>query len=83
MQQNELIVAMPVRCTRHAGKQNGTKSQRHPAMQSCRVHSSFFSPSDFWKKKALSLVGDEEFKVYDAFAASEGAENAPKIDFSK
>ncbi len=37
----------------------------------------------FWKKKALALVGDEEFKVYDAFAANEGAENAPKIDFSK
>jgi len=27
-------------------------------------------------------VGDEEFKVYDAFAASEGAENAPKVDFN-
>jgi LemA protein len=36
----------------------------------------------FWKKKALALVGDEEFKVYDAFAASEGAENAPKVDFN-
>ncbi|MEN9334712.1 MAG: hypothetical protein RLY35_1892 [Bacteroidota bacterium] len=37
----------------------------------------------FWKKKALSLVGDEEFKVYDAFSAAEGADQAPKIDFSK
>ncbi len=36
----------------------------------------------FWKKKALALVGDDEFKVYDAFAASEGAENAPKVDFN-
>jgi LemA protein len=36
----------------------------------------------FWKKKALALVGDEEFKVYDAFAAAEGAENAPKVDFN-
>jgi LemA protein len=37
----------------------------------------------FWKKKALSLVGDEEFKVYDAFSAAEGADQVPKIDFSK
>jgi LemA protein len=37
----------------------------------------------FWKKKALSLVGDEEFKVYNAFSAAEGADQAPKIDFSK
>jgi LemA protein len=36
----------------------------------------------FWKKKALALVGDDEFKVYDAFAAAEGAENAPKVDFN-
>ena len=36
----------------------------------------------FWKKKALALVGDDEFKVYDAFAATEGAENAPKVDFN-
>ncbi|MEY3598970.1 MAG: hypothetical protein RL521_1392 [Bacteroidota bacterium] len=36
----------------------------------------------FWKKKALALVGDDEFKVYDAFAAAEGSENAPKVDFN-
>jgi LemA protein len=36
----------------------------------------------FWKKKALGLVGDEEFKVYDAFTATEGSENAPKVDFN-
>lgn len=36
----------------------------------------------FWKKKALALVGDDEFKMYDAFAAAEGAENAPKVDFN-
>jgi hypothetical protein len=28
------------------------------------------------------LVGDEEFKVYDAFTAAEGSENAPKVDFN-
>jgi LemA protein len=36
----------------------------------------------FWKKKALSLVGDEEFKVYDAFEAAEGSQNAPKVEFN-
>jgi LemA protein len=36
----------------------------------------------FWKKKALALVGDEEFKVYDAFEAAEGSQNAPKVDFN-
>jgi LemA protein len=36
----------------------------------------------FWKKKALALVGDEEFKVYDAFEASAEAQSAPKVDFS-
>jgi hypothetical protein len=36
----------------------------------------------FWKKKALALVGDEEFKVYDAFEASAEAQTAPKVDFS-
>jgi LemA protein len=36
----------------------------------------------FWKKKALALVGDDEFKLYDAFEASEGSQEAPKVDFS-
>lgn len=36
----------------------------------------------FWKKKALALVGDEEFKVYDAFEASAEAQTAPEVDFS-
>ncbi|MBM3429098.1 MAG: LemA family protein, partial [Bacteroidetes bacterium] len=34
----------------------------------------------FWKKKALALVGGEEFKVYDAFEAAVGTEKAPKVD---
>lgn len=38
----------------------------------------------FWKKMALNLFGGgEDFGVRKPFEASAGAENAPKVDFSK
>ena len=63
------------------GSENRVNKARTDYNEAVEKSNSFIR--GFWKKKALSLVGDEEFKVYDAFAASEGAENAPKIDFSK
>jgi LemA protein len=63
------------------GSENRVNKARTDYNEAVEKSNSFIR--GFWKKKALALVGDEEFKVYDAFAASEGAENAPKIDFSK
>ncbi len=62
------------------GSENRVSKARSDYNDAVQKSNSFIR--GFWKKKALALVGDEEFKVYDAFEATEGSQNAPKVEFN-
>jgi LemA protein len=59
--------------------ENRVNTERTRYNESVQEYNTFIR--GFWKKKALSLVGDDEFKTQDAFEASSEAQTAPKVKF--
>lgn len=68
--------------TQIEGTENRIKKSRSDYNEAVKEYNSLIR--GFWRSKALSLVGASgEFEKREMFEAQAGAENAPKVDFSK